>query len=115
MLFENETSIINKSEEESKEGPLKPLYIALASYTRHYGGPEEGGWWYNWCELKEVERMFSIESAMKVAKRMQEENPPPRYDIYSAANNGEAEHTIYIHNDIDWINELQSKEVPRYE
>jgi hypothetical protein len=23
------------------------LYINVYSVTRHYGGPEEGGWWYN--------------------------------------------------------------------
>ena len=23
-------------------------FITAYSVTRHYGGPEEGGWWYNW-------------------------------------------------------------------
>ena len=34
------------------EGYVKPgeeslLYVNAYSVTRHYGGPEEGGWWYN--------------------------------------------------------------------
>lgn len=26
----------------------KNLYISLYVVTRHYGGPEEQGWWYDW-------------------------------------------------------------------
>lgn len=34
------------------EGYLKPgtetiMYVNAYAVTRHYGGPEEGGWWYN--------------------------------------------------------------------
>jgi len=24
------------------------MYLNVYAVTRHYGGPEEGGWWYNW-------------------------------------------------------------------
>lgn len=24
-----------------------PLYVAVVEVSRHYGGPEEGGWWYD--------------------------------------------------------------------
>jgi len=27
---------------------MKNRYITVYHVTRHYGGPEEGGWWYNW-------------------------------------------------------------------
>lgn len=23
-------------------------FVSVYEVTRHYGGPEEGGWWYNW-------------------------------------------------------------------
>jgi hypothetical protein len=26
---------------------MKNRYITVYSVTRHYGGPEEGGWWYD--------------------------------------------------------------------
>lgn len=25
-----------------------PHYVSAYAVTRHYGGPEEGGWWYDW-------------------------------------------------------------------
>lgn len=28
-----------------------PRYLSVYVTTRHYGGPEEGGWWYNWHRL----------------------------------------------------------------
>lgn len=31
------------------ENPELPCcYVTVYGVTRHYGGPEEGGWWYNW-------------------------------------------------------------------
>lgn len=29
----------------------KHTYITIYVTTREYGGPEEGGWWYNWTEI----------------------------------------------------------------
>lgn len=29
--------------------------IGVYEVTRHYGGPEEGGWWYNWTR-----HLFSV-------------------------------------------------------
>lgn len=29
------------------------IYVNVYAVTRHYGGPEEGGWWYNAGELLE--------------------------------------------------------------
>jgi len=28
----------------------RTCFITAYEVTRHYGGPEEGGWWYNWYE-----------------------------------------------------------------
>jgi hypothetical protein len=27
---------------------MQIVYVSVYSVTREYGGPEEGGWWYNW-------------------------------------------------------------------
>ena len=32
----------------------RPIYINTYIVTRHYGGPEEGGWWYNQGHLIET-------------------------------------------------------------
>lgn len=29
-------------------------YVSEYSVTRHYGGPEEGGWWYSWYVHEKV-------------------------------------------------------------
>ncbi len=29
---------------------MKKFYVNVYRVTRHYGGPEEGGWWFNWYE-----------------------------------------------------------------
>lgn len=31
-----------------------PRHVSAYSVTRHYGGAEEGGWWYNWYERLET-------------------------------------------------------------
>lgn len=31
--------------------PDKIVFVSAYEVTRHYGGPEEGGWWYDWYEL----------------------------------------------------------------
>jgi hypothetical protein len=33
---------------------MKDRFITAYSVTRHYGGPEEGGWWYNWYTVVET-------------------------------------------------------------
>jgi hypothetical protein len=33
---------------------MKNRYITAYAVTRHYGGPEEGGWWYNWYRVLET-------------------------------------------------------------
>ena len=27
---------------------MEKRFVSLYDVTRQYGGPEEGGWWYNW-------------------------------------------------------------------
>jgi hypothetical protein len=31
----------------SEDAPTVRLYLNVYAVTRHYGGPEEGGWWFN--------------------------------------------------------------------
>ena len=44
--------------------------VALYEIDRRYGGPEEGGWWYDCGELRRVLRVaFSEEAAHAAAAR----------------------------------------------
>jgi hypothetical protein len=46
------------------------LYVNAYEVVRVYGGPEEGGWWYNLrCPLESV-RLRHKRSARKVAERL---------------------------------------------
>lgn len=78
------------------ETVLKPIsYVTVYAITRHYGGPEEGGWWYNAhtpvCtvplvrpgDVKEIEEIIAF-----LAPRFESEG-----DIYSVR--GGTEIAIY--------------------
>ncbi len=32
----------------TKENVMEKRFIGIYEVERRYGGPEEGGWWYNW-------------------------------------------------------------------
>ncbi len=51
----------------------KVFTVAAYSETREYGGPEEGGWWYNLAQLIRPLKMFkSFEAAERYADRLTE-------------------------------------------
>lgn len=86
-------------------------YLNLYATTRHYGGPEEGGWWYNWHRC-----VFSIDvsqiddSDIKDLKRILISCYPDEGNIYSV--NGGVEFSILIEENRA---ESASTERPHYE
>jgi hypothetical protein len=46
---------------------MKNRYITAYAVTRHYGGPEEGGWWYNW--YKSIESIHIPKKYQGTSKR----------------------------------------------
>lgn len=97
-------------------GKVRPFYIVVEGTSRHYGGPEEGGWWYDWHEVLEVRKAFTFEQGLRQARALKEEYPQPRYNRYSCANRGEADTRIvfcYGEDDPRWPTE--STQRPRYE
>jgi len=72
--------------------PIGPFYVNTYLVERCYGGPEEGGWWYDCGEPMDSRLCDSYEEMLKVREEMekkcQEENKgrPP---IYSVLSNGE--------------------------
>lgn len=60
------------------------VYVNVYSVTREYGGPEEGGWWYNALNCEHSE-WVPIEEAEQTKKDLREEfKGAERGDIYSA-------------------------------
>jgi hypothetical protein len=41
----------------------KPMFVSLYETERAYGGPEEGGWWYDINEVKSSQKFFDRDEA----------------------------------------------------
>ena len=55
----------------AKRGDRHNYFVAVYLADRAYGGPEEGGWWYDCGELVRVVRLFRTEeSACEYARRL---------------------------------------------
>lgn len=98
------------------EGRVLPFYLVVEGTSRHYGGPEEGGWWYDWHEVLEVRKAFTLEEGLRQMRALREEYPQPRYNRYSCANRGQPDTRVvlcYGENDPRWPSESTHR--PRYE
>lgn len=63
----------------------QPAYVSVYHRERCYGGPEEGGWWYDRCELQGSKAFASreeaeawLESAKVEVERIRREEAPAR-------------------------------------
>lgn len=91
--------------------------VSVYAVSRNYGGPEEGGWWYDWYELAEA--ALVVHSAhgqcrVEVCKARQAakyEPEQPAYSRFSVLGNDPEFHVVVE----DWVGEHQSIERPRYE
>ena len=52
--------------------PVKTWYVCLCINQRCYGGPEEGGWWYDRGELIEYQAFNNEDTANEVAEKVRE-------------------------------------------
>ena len=95
---------------------VNSCFISLYTVTRHYGGREEGGWWYDWHSLEETRHVPYTDkrSYRRVVKALVEDlinsHGLGHGDIYSV-NGGEAV-DIYLE---EVPGENQTKNRPRYE
>lgn len=95
---------------------VQPIYVAHFSVDRAYGGPEEGGWWYDRRVLEEMYRVFSWQEARSVLRELREENEQPRFNRFSCANRGENEHEFALSHSAEDLTERQCGLTrPRYE
>ncbi len=66
-------------------------YVNLYLIDRGYGGPEEGGWWYEYGEFIEPAALFTDEDeALAYARKLNDDNPmnEGRPDISSVNSMG---------------------------
>ena len=93
---------------------VTPIYVAVQSTVRCYGGPEEGGWWYNFTETEEVFKFWTARDALAKIRELREEYCDPRYGIYSAANRGEPQYDFVVTHDPSFWEANETKERPYY-
>jgi hypothetical protein len=101
--------------QDRKPGQVLPIYVAVQSTARYYGGPEEGGWWYNNTWTEEVFKFWSARDALAKLRELRDEYGDPRYGIYSAANRGEPEYSFVITHDPSFWESREYTERPHYE
>jgi hypothetical protein len=82
-------------------------YVTVYRVTRHYGGPEEGGWWYNWYEPVHTEPYRTMEQRDELQKEWRDRD---NGDIYSVL--GGEEYRVYAEA---ILNESATTERPHYE
>jgi hypothetical protein len=109
----NSNPVAEAEEEEEEESEYLPDvlgFVNVYSVTRHYGGPEEGGWYYNWYTCLES-FPCRYKNQHEVVEYLESEHGMKRFgNIYSVLGGKE----IYI----TWEEspkESESTERPYYE
>jgi hypothetical protein len=98
------------------EGRKLPYLVVAWQISRHYGGAEEGGWWYDWCEVVDVREAHTMAEGLRQARKLKEEYPQPRFNRFSAANRGEGDTCIGVfYGEDDPRFPQNSTHRPRYE
>lgn len=74
---------ISETAREALECPdgekLQKFFVVVTHQDRRYGGPEEGGWYYDWATIEDVRKVFGSEGVVSALERLGEEYPRPRY------------------------------------
>lgn len=96
--------------EKIKNNQSQPFYIVVYGISRHYGGPEEGGWYWDRIEALEVQKIWTISKALKIIRKLKEDYyPTSKYNRYSVLGNGQDIEISLIPN-LDFVHEVLYKE-----
>lgn len=99
-----------------KEGRVRPFYIISYNIHQAYGGPEEGGWYYDWTSINGVRRAFTLEQGLRQVRAMWDEYPKAKHPRSSYANRSHSENFVvlcYAEDDPRWP--VETTQRPRYE
>jgi hypothetical protein len=92
----------------------RPFYVGVVGTSRHYGGPEEGGWWYDWTDVLDWEEANGWKAGLEIVRRFREEHPTQKYGRHSVLGNGDDTRIIFSRSSAE-IESWQSTERPHYE
>ena len=117
--WEEEQVAQETARESQEERGDNPLYVTVYWVDRMYGGPEEGGWWYDRYDIAvkteggNDELSFPVrsqEEAEKLKAELQAKYPFEANELDSV--NGEGTHEVMIE---DYKGEFATKKTPHYE
>jgi len=91
-----------------------PIYAGVVSISRHYGGPEEGGWYYDWYEVEEIaECDGGFRDLLATVRILREEYPSCPRGRGSVIGGDDT--VVFISRSKKLIEDMQSEERPVYE
>lgn len=94
-----------------KNNQPQPFYVIVYGITQHYGGPEEGGWYFDFQRVLDVRKVWTVRQALLTIKQLKEWYPAPRYNRFSVL--GGEDIRICLLPVLDLI--YETDEIPRYE
>lgn len=59
----------------TKGGACPSFLVVAYGVDRVYGGPEEGGWWYDRMTVLEVRRAFTFAGGLRAGRELRDEHP----------------------------------------
>ena len=95
------------------EGAVLPIYVVAVEISRNYGGPEEGGWYYDCSYVAEVRRVWDWQAARAAIRALREEYPINKYGRGSVLGGVDTE--IRLTTDVEEIELWENTERPSYE
>ena len=95
------------------DGKNPPIYVGVVSIDHHYGGPEEGGWYYDWYQVEEILECQDFRHLLSTVRSLREQYPTCQRGRHSVI--GGTDTVIYIARNKKLIEDIQSEERPRYE
>ena len=92
----------------------KQTFVAIVSTSRHFGGPEEGGWWYDWSSVEKHWKFDNPKRARRFARRLEREEAPyaPRHNRFSVLGGNDIE--VLRTSNPETLDSWQSKTRPTY-
>ena len=92
-----------------------PLVVVLLALDRCYGGPEEGGWWWDRCEIVQYAVRDGWQAALATARAMRDDNPSSRFGRYSAAGGTDyAVRVVALGGFEEWAANVECIDRPSY-
>lgn len=96
----------------TRTGEVQPFYVVAYGIDRCYGGPQEGGWWYDATTIHKVYKVWTVRQALAFARMLREQYPKPRHPRYSVIG-GQDQYVQTFYDPSQFPVELTER--PRYE